>query len=86
LACSCELPNSTLYSNCSTLIVGCILYTNSSLTTTAAAGYYGKDGKCYIVSAAGVITAISNCLATINLCYSPNQSDLSNICNCLYPD
>ncbi len=82
-ACNCiETSNVTKYSNCTTLAVGCILYNESSLTTTAPAGFYGAGGKCHIVSATGVITGISNCVTSVELCYSSNFFDISTICNC----
>lgn len=83
-ACGCvETSNVTLYSNCTTINTGCILYTNAALTSTALAGYYGANGKCYVVSGAGVITGVSNCVTEVQLCYTPSFLEVSTICNCL---
>lgn len=84
ISCGClEVSILTVYSNCSVLAVGCILYTNSTLTTTAPAGFYGAGGKCYVVSAAGVITGISNCATAVDLCYTSSFLEISAICNCV---
>lgn len=80
--CTCTESHYTQYSNCSILAIGCVLYNNIELTITASAGYYGRDGKCYIVNASGVITGISNCVTAIELCYSTNPADTAVICSC----
>lgn len=50
------------YSNCSTLAVGCFLYTNSSLTNPVPDGYHSDSNVCYTVSGGnGYISSISIC-------------------------
>jgi hypothetical protein len=85
-ACECnETTNVTMYTNCLVLAVGCVLYTNNTLTTTAPAGFYGAGGRCHVVSTAGVITGISNCSSSVQLCYTSSFSEISTICTCLSP-
>jgi hypothetical protein len=52
--------NILYYSSCSTLIVGCFLYTDSTALTLVADGFYSNGTNCYTV-VNGQITAISAC-------------------------
>jgi hypothetical protein len=54
---------SIVYSNCASLIVGCNLYTNSTLTTPVSNGYYSDGTNCYTVSGS-VITYYGACGTT----------------------
>lgn len=52
----------TYYSNCTVLIIGCILYLDSSGTTVVPNGYYSDGTNCYTVSNGdGEIKAITSC-------------------------
>jgi len=53
------------FSNCSPLILGCTLYTDSGLTTPVADGIYSDGVNTYTVSGgAGLITATGTCPTT----------------------
>jgi hypothetical protein len=53
------------------------------LTATPSAGHYGANGKCYTVSAEGVVTSVTTCIQTLNLCYTPNVLIASTMCTCI---
>lgn len=53
-----------IFTTCSTLSVGCILYTDSGLTTQVSDGYYSDGTNCYTVGSSiayGRIDSISTC-------------------------
>lgn len=69
-ACECDSTTTvvTLWSLNDPLVVGSLLYSNSSLTTLAPEGWYSRNGKCYVVTGgvslpgpAGQIQSISQC-------------------------
>lgn len=69
-ACTCDSTTTvvTLWSLNDPLVVGSLLYSNSSLTTLAPEGWYSRNGKCYVVTGgvdlpgpAGQIQSINNC-------------------------
>jgi hypothetical protein len=49
-----------LYSNCSTIITGCRLYTDSCLTTPVSNGFY-SNGTNYFTVSSGLISSSSVC-------------------------
>jgi hypothetical protein len=61
-----------IYSSCCDLEVGCIIHTDTSLTTLADAGTYYDGTNCLVVNDNGVITdlgsctPVSYCLASVN--------------------
>jgi hypothetical protein len=63
LACDGTGTTICFYSICSTLVVGCKLYTNDLATTLVADGYYSNGTTCYQV-VNGIITVISTCAIT----------------------
>lgn len=74
-----------IYSNCSTLAVGCTLYTTSSLTTTLGAGYYkipvGTGFKTFTANSSGVVTAESTCSWSASVTYAPVTTIIKNDCD-----
>lgn len=54
-----------IYSNCSTIITGCRLYTDSCLTTPVTDGYY-SDLTNYFVVSGGLISSSSSCSGPTN--------------------
>jgi len=52
-----------LYTNCSTLAIGCSVYTNSSLTTPVSNGIYFDGITCWTVTS-GVIDGTASCTTT----------------------
>ncbi len=51
----------TFYTWCSTLGVGCYLYTNIKRTATVSAGYVSNGTTVYTVNSSGMITATAAC-------------------------
>lgn len=82
-ACGCPPSlQSPFYSSCSTLSVGCILYTNIALTLPVQAGFYSNGVTCNTVNSAGQITAIGPCpeITTTTSTTDPNVITFTNIC------
>jgi len=53
------MPN--VYSNCTTLATGCILYQNSNGTAPVAEGYYFDGTTCWFATVGGVINSSATC-------------------------
>lgn len=74
-----------IYSNCSTIAVGCTLYATSSLTTTLGAGYYkipvGTGFKTFTANSSGVVTAESTCSWNASVTYAPVTTIIKNDCD-----
>jgi len=74
-----------IYSNCSTIAVGCTLYTTSLLTTTLGAGYHkipvGSGFKTFTTNSSGVVTAESTCSWYASVTYAPFASIIKNDCD-----
>jgi hypothetical protein len=60
-ACSNGAATTAYYSPDSILVLGSVIYTNTSLTTTLAAGFYSDNSAWYQVGGAGVISAKGAC-------------------------
>jgi hypothetical protein len=72
--------NIGIFSNCSSISVGCYMYSNESLTLPVNAGYYSNGTYCYTVTSGGYVSAVTNC----NGC--PSYGTLSYIsCEFIYP-
>jgi hypothetical protein len=73
------MPNTSAYrySNCSTLIVGCYLYSDNTLTTPLSNGFYSDSGSCITVAGgAGQISSIVVCGGSITyIDYLANKYD-----------
>lgn len=73
-----------VYSNCTTLAVGCTLYTTNALTTPVGAAYFkvpvGTGQKTFTTNSSGVITAESTCSWTGTYTYAPLYTGTKNDC------
>jgi hypothetical protein len=67
---------SIIYSNCSSLTLGCTLYTTSELTSIVDNGYYSDGVNCYTVSG-GVITYFGTCGTTTSSTTSTSTTSTS---------
>ena len=71
-----------IYTNCSTLTIGCNLYTNSAKTIQAANGFYSDGTFCYTV-VNGAITTIESCVSTTTSTTSTSTTTIVvNPCRC----
>jgi hypothetical protein len=71
-----------IYTNCSTLTVGCNLYTNSAKTIQAANGFYSDGTFCYTVLN-GAITNIASCTSTTTSTTTTSTTTIVvNPCRC----
>jgi len=71
-----------IYTNCSTLTVGCNLYTNSAKTIEAANGFYSDGTFCYTVLN-GAITNIASCTSTTTSTTTTSTTTIVvNPCRC----
>jgi hypothetical protein len=50
-----------LYSNCSTISVGCYLYSNVSMTAPVNPGFYSDSNYCYTVTPGGYVGSVASC-------------------------
>lgn len=73
-----------IYSNCSTLAVGCTLYADNTLQTPLLAGYHkipvGTGYKTFTTNTSGAITAATQCSWTVSATYSPLYTSTKNDC------
>jgi len=73
-----------IFSNCSTLAVGCTLYSDNTLQTKLGAGYHkipvGTGYKTFTINASGVITAESQCSWSSTYTYAPLFTSSKNNC------
>lgn len=76
-----------IYSNCTTLAVGCTIYTTNELTTPVGAAFYkvpvGTGQKIFTTNSSGVITAESTCSWTNSAesgTYAPLYTSTKNDC------
>ena len=51
----------SFYTYCSSLSVGCYLYTNEKRTTTVSAGWVSNGTNVYSVNSSGMITTVTAC-------------------------
>lgn len=66
------------YSNCTTLAVGCYLYTDSACTNPVSNGFYSNGTTCWqVTGGSGYISAESACPSC--LCYSITNETGSSI-------
>ena len=71
-----------IYTNCSTLTVGCNLYTNSAKTIEAVNGFYSDGTFCYTVLN-GAITNIASCTSTTTSTTTTSTTTIVvNPCRC----
>lgn len=63
------------YSNCSTITVGCYLYTNTGLTTPVSNGYYSDGTNCFTVTGgSGYVSSVDTCAEFITIdTYTPTS-------------
>lgn len=64
------------FTYCSTLAVGCYLYTNIKRTATLSAGWVQYGANVYSVNSSGMITAITPCSSC-----PPSDTFLSSFCS-----
>lgn len=73
-----------IYSNCSTVAVGCTLYTNNTLSTPVGAGYHkipvGTGQKTFTTNSSGVVTAETQCSWSASYTYAPLFTGTKNNC------
>ncbi len=73
-----------IYSNCSTLAVGCILYNDNALTSVIASKFIkitsGGISKNYATNASGAITSITDCTWSSTQTYAPVFTGTKNDC------